>query len=122
MASEPLKLKARDELIRVTEAELKVPFVSLSAKQQSVAAARFYVREIRNVKASQVEEEDLREGLVDGKDDLGCDFIYRQDGQVLIVQCKYRKHNATEDTADISHFQSILLRFRNKRLKANRAL
>ena len=81
MAFEPLKLKARDELICVTETELKVQFSTLTAKQQSVAAARFYIREIRNIKAFEIEEEDLREGIVDGKDDLGCDFIYRQDGR-----------------------------------------
>ena len=122
MASEPLKLKARDELIRLTESELKVSFALLNAKQQSVAATRFYIREIRNIKSSEIEEEDLKEGIVDGKDDLGCDFIYRQDGQVIVVQCKYRKPNAVEETNDISHFQSILVRFRNDRLKANRPL
>jgi hypothetical protein len=90
MGAEPLKLKARDELIRLTEKDLQTKFGSLNAKQQSVAATKFYVREIRNPVSSSIAEEDISFGVVDGANDLGCDFIYRDDGHVLIVQSKYR--------------------------------
>ena len=51
MAAEPLKLKARDELIRLTEKDLQTKFGSLNAKRQSVAATKFY-RTLRNTLSS----------------------------------------------------------------------
>jgi hypothetical protein len=67
-------------------------------------------------------DEDLSFGVVDGANDLGCDFIYRDDGQVLVIQAKHRSSSATEDGKDISHFKSILRRFRDKQLTANKKL
>jgi hypothetical protein len=67
-------------------------------------------------------EEDLSFGIVDGANDLGCDFIYRDDGHVLIIQSKYRNSIAVEDVKDISHFKSILKRFRDTNLVANKLL
>jgi hypothetical protein len=122
MASEPLKLKARDELTRLTEKDLQTKFGSLNAKRQSVAATKFYIREIRNPVSSSIAEEDLSFGIVDGANDLGCDFIYRDDGHVLIIQSKYRNSTVVEDVKDISHFKSILKRFRDTKLVANKLL
>lgn len=122
MGSEPLKLKARDELVRLTEKDLQTKFSILNAKQQSVAATKFYIREIRNPIASTIAEEDIALGVVDGANDLGCDFIYRDDGRVIIVQSKHRNANASEDVKDISHFRSILKRFRDTNLVPNKKL
>jgi hypothetical protein len=54
MGSEPLKLKARDELVRLTEKDLQTKFTALNVKQQSIAATKFYIREIRNPIASTI--------------------------------------------------------------------
>jgi AIPR protein len=122
MAVETLKLKARDELIRVTEKELETKFGTMNVKQQSVAATKFYLREIRNPVSTAIAEEDVAFGIVDGANDLGCDFIYRDDGHVLIVQSKYRTPSSTESNSDISHFKSILKRFRDPNHKPNKPL
>ena len=120
--SELLKEKARDEFLRLGEKEQGVSVGGLNQKAQSLAATKFYIREIYNPQKVQVEEDDLDEGLIDGANDLGCDFIYRNDGHTLIVQAKYRRTGTPEDAASISHFQSILQRFRNPNLKANKHL
>lgn len=120
--AELLKEKARDEFVRLTEKEQGVAIGNLNKKAQSLAATKFFVREIRNPQKTQIEEDDLSEGLVDGSNDLGCDFIYRDDGHVVIIQSKYRKAGNPEEPADISHFQSILSRFRDENLKSNKHL
>lgn len=51
-----------------------------------------------------------------------CDFTYRDDGHVLIIQSKYRSSNTNEPANDISHFKDILKRFRNPDLKPNARL
>jgi AIPR protein len=122
LASDSGKLKAREELVRLTDKELEKKFSSLNAKQQSVAATKFYIREIRNPVSAAIAEEDITFGVVDGGNDLGCDFIYRDDGRVLIVQSKYRNSSATEDPKDISHFKSIFKRLRDDKLNANKLL
>lgn len=121
MSSQKLekKVKARDELIRFAEAETQTKFHKLNAIQQSHELTRFYVKEIHNRTKTEVSDEDLGLGLVDGKDDLGCDFIHRDDGNVLIIQSKYRAANTKENPQDISHFKSVLMRLRQADLKAN---
>jgi len=120
--AEALKLKARDELFRLSENDLETKFGSLNHKAQSVAATKFYIREIRNPVSAFISEDDLGYGVVDGAQDLGCDFIRRDDGQVLIIQSKYRGVSATENIEDVSHFKSILKRFRDKKMKPNKRL
>lgn len=122
MAAEVLKLKARDELILHSEKDLGTKFSNLNEKQRSIATAKFYIREIHNPAGPSIADDELIEGIVDGKDDLGCDFIHRDDGRVIVVQTKYRSAATAEDAADITHFQSILKRFRDPSLKPNRHL
>jgi hypothetical protein len=71
---------------------------------------------------TEISDEDLALALVDGKDDLGCDLIHRDDNNVLIIQSKYRAANVREKSEDISHFQSVLKRLRAADLKANSAV
>jgi hypothetical protein len=87
--TEPLKLKAREELIRLTEKEAGCKWADLNQKQQSIAVAKFYIREIHNISKSAILDDDLIDGVVDGANDLGCDFVYRDDNHVLIIQTKY---------------------------------
>ena len=122
MPTEQIKIKARDELIRLAEKDTGTAFRNLNAKQQSIQATKFYIREIHNPTRFQISEDDLEEGLVDGKDDLGVDFIHRDDAKVLIIQSKFRMGSAQEDGHSISHFQSVLTRLRNPKLAPNRHL
>jgi hypothetical protein len=120
--AELLKEKARDELIRVTEKEQGCLIGTLSSKAQSIAATKFYIKEIHNPQKVLIEDDDIDQGVVDGSNDLGCDFINRDDGRVLIIQSKYRKTGTPELASEISHFQAILERLRNSNLKANKHL
>lgn len=122
MASGELKTKARDELVRVTERETGGRFSELSEKQKSIAAAKFYVREIHNPVKNYISDDDVVEGLVDGKNDLGCDFIHRDDGHVFIMQAKYRSPSSEEAADSVSYFQGILGRFLNRSLSPNKHL
>lgn len=122
MSSATLKIKARDELHRLSEKDLGCSFHNLNPKIQSVEATKFFIREIRNPISLSISEEDLSFAVVDGANDLGCDLIHRDDGHVLIIQSKYRSYTANETPNDISHFKDILNRFRNKSLKPNSRL
>ncbi|OAI44320.1 hypothetical protein AYO42_00815 [Rhizomicrobium sp. SCGC AG-212-E05] len=122
MAVETIKIRAREELIRLTANDLRQDFGTLNEKQQSIATAKFYIREIHNALRTQIAEEELLEGIVDGANDLGCDFIHRDDGRVLIIQAKYRKASGQEKPEDISYFQSILKRMRDPGLRPNKYL
>jgi len=79
--AELLKAKARDALVHLTERELHVKFGTLNAKQQSIAATKFYTREIHSPVATVIDDDDIDLGIVDGGNDLGCDFIHRDDGR-----------------------------------------
>jgi hypothetical protein len=114
-----LKVKARDELVRLTELELHSKFVALNPKQQSIAATRFYIREIHNPIATHIDDDDIDLGIVDGGNDLGCDFIHRDDGRVLIIQSKYRGQGTSEKTEEITRFRNVLKSFRDTKQKSN---
>ena len=57
--AEVLKVKARDELVRLTERELERKFGDLNPKQQSIAATKFYIREIHNPVATVIDDDDI---------------------------------------------------------------
>jgi AIPR protein len=114
------KIKARDEFVAFAEKESEQQFSKLSMVQQSHQLARFYVKEIYNRVRTEVSDEDLSLAIVDGASDLGCDLIHRDDGHVLILQCKHRSLNSPEKPEEISHFQSALIRLRDPNLASNR--
>ena len=122
MAANKLKLRARDELIRLHQKNTGSDFHELNPKQQSIAATSFFIEEILNPTRTAISEEDIADGIVDGADDLGCDFVHRDDSHVILIQTKYRKSSASENPADVTHFQSILKRLRNPELKVNNRL
>lgn len=123
MAIDTLKVKARDELLRLyNDQHGPSSFNQLNSKQQSLAATRFYIEQILNATGGSLTEDDIDEGMVDGSNDLGCDFISRDDGHVFVIQTKYRRATAEEDPNGITDFKSILKRFRNPSLKPNVAL
>jgi hypothetical protein len=116
------KVKARDEFMHFAENLTGQKFGSLNAIQQSFALTQFYIKEIRNRLRSEISDEDLQFAIVDGSNDLDCDLIHRDDKQVLIVQVRYRGNNATEPAEKISHFQGVLKRLADPKLKANNKL
>ena len=120
--SEVLKVKARDELVRRTEGELQTKFRQLNPKQQSIAATLFYVREVHNPIATVIDDEDISLGVVDGGNDLGCDFIHIDDGRVLIIQSKYHGQGTPEKTEEITRFRNVLKSFRDLKQKPNERL
>lgn len=122
MAAEILKRKARDEFKISAETETNTKFDSLNDRQRSIAMTKFYVREIHNPKKTHISDDDLSEGIVDGANDLGCDFIHRDDGHITIIQSKYRKEPTAEKAEDITHFLSILKRFKDGTYKTNKYL
>ncbi len=122
MAVDTMKLKAREELQRIYLNNTGEYFNKLSSKQQSLEATRFFIKEILNQQRTGISDEDIDDGTVDGADDLGCDFIWRDDAHVIIIQSKYRIPSATELPSDITHFLSILKRLTNPKLKPNSRL
>jgi hypothetical protein len=122
MATETLKVTARDELTRIYNAHNNPKFNELSSKQQSIAAARFYIEQIHNPVKSAIEDDDLDEAIVDGANDLGCDFIHRDDGHVTLIQAKFRNRALSENPDTITHFKSLLKRFRDPSLLSRTAI
>ena len=116
------KIRAREEFARFAEQLLGEKLGRLNAVQQSYAFTRFYVSEIHNRVRSEIAEEDLELAIVDASNDLGCDFIHRDDGHVIIIQSKYRGEGAKETSEQISHFQSVLKRLTDASLRANERL
>ena len=122
MAEKIKKLKARDEFVPFAEELLEIDFGKLNSVQQSFALTHFYIKEIHNRLRSEISDDDLQLALVDASNDLGCDFIHRDDNHVLIVQTKYRGEGAQELPETISHFQSIVKRLTDPSIKANEQL
>jgi len=87
--------------------------------QRSIYLTEFYIREIHNPTRTPISDEDIEAGLADGANDLGADFIYRDDGQVYIFQSKYHGRGVPVSLKDIQHFQSVLVRLRNPEWKRN---
>jgi hypothetical protein len=66
-----------------------------------------------------IDNDDIELGIVDGGNDLGCDFIHSDDGRVLIVQSKYRAQGTSEKTEKITRFRNVLKSFRDPKQKPN---
>jgi hypothetical protein len=124
MASERTQQKrnARDELAAEARKELKKDFHQLGAKQQSVAATRFYIRNIYNQERSPLPEDELDDAIIDASNDLGCDLIYRDNNLVTIIQTKFRAGGTSEPIDSISHFLSTLVRLRDPEQEPNKHL
>jgi hypothetical protein len=56
------------------------------------------------------DDDDLRECIVDGKNDLDVDFISCEDGRVTIIQTKYHRKNVTEDREGFESFCGLVER------------
>lgn len=103
----------REYLRDDVEARLKTNLGNLDPTAQSKEMTLYYVRNVLSkIMPGLVSDDDLEvgDGLVDGRDDLGVDFISRSEGRVLIIQSKYRGHDKPEDMDAVSHFCDVLKR------------
>lgn len=109
-----LKEQFKDHLIAWAEKRLDVPFGNLNNVQQSRQMIHFFVTEVmERLTPGLVPDDDgeLESCIVDGAGDGGADFLYRSDeGQVVVIQAKYRGKDATETPEAIGRFCDFLPR------------
>jgi hypothetical protein len=115
------KLKAREEFMQYTKDVFKSS-LGQDSKRDSFALLKFYVEEIHNKCSTPIDEEDFNDGYVDNANDLGIDFIHRDDGQVLVIQTKFRGKTVPEKPTEILHFQNIFNRLLLGQMQPNKKL
>jgi hypothetical protein len=107
------KESARTAYTDFVKQNYNVGLDDVSDRQRSLYLTEFYIKQIHNATRGSISDEDIEDGTTDGSNDLGADFIYRDDHQVLILQSKYAGRGKTIDHKDILHFQDVLTRLRN---------
>jgi hypothetical protein len=109
-----LKEQFRDALFVWSEKNLGTKFSSLPATQQSRQMIKFFVSEILEKLYPGLvpdDEGELESSIVDGPGDGGADFLYRtDDGQVLVIQAKYRGKDAQESAEAVGRICDFLHR------------
>ncbi len=116
------KQTIRTALAQFVEKEYKTDINKVSDRQRSLYLTEFYIREIHNPKESEIDEDDFFDGLIDGKNDLGVDFIHRDDGHVTIIQTKYFSAGTPININDIIHFQGTIERLTDNKFPKNSKL
>lgn len=108
------KEQFKDRLIAWSEARLEAKFDSLTAAQRSRQMICFFVQEVIEKLFPGIvpdDEGELESSIVDGSGDGGADFLYRtDDGQVLIIQAKYRAKEAVESAESVGRACDLLQR------------
>lgn len=102
------KEQFKDRLIEWSQSRLGAPFGNLNNIQQSRQMIQFFVTEVlERLMPGLVpdDEGELESCIIDGAGDGGADFLYRSDeGQVVIIQAKYRGKDANEGPESIGRF------------------
>jgi hypothetical protein len=118
-----LKVKDRDSYKEFAEQESQHSFERLNDSQKSRQLGWFFLSKIYGALHREISLEDFEDGWVDGSSDLDVDFIHRDDGRVLIIQCRYHGTSyGGEKAKDIERFQSVLARLANDGFRGNSAL
>ena len=108
------KITFRDSLIKATEAKLDIKFSGLPAVQRSRQMIIFFVQEVLEKLYPGLvpdDEDEVDSCIIDGAGDGGADFIYRNDeGQIMIIQAKYRNPDSQEAAAEVGRFCDYLER------------
>ncbi len=108
------KLQFKDALLAWSESSLGTPFSNLTPAQQSRQMLKFFVSEVLEKLYPGLvpdDEGELESCIVDGAGDGGVDFLYRtDDGQVLIIQAKYRGKDGAEDPESVGRVCDLLPR------------
>lgn len=116
------KIKARDRIRDFAKSEFNSEFDAMKDAERSVVLLKFYISEIHNKTRTEIDEDQFDLGLVDGKDDLGIDFIHKDDGLVTIIQAKYRGASKAEDSASIIDFKNVINRLIEGKFQSNKKL
>jgi hypothetical protein len=109
-----LKEQFKDRLLEWSDENLGTKFDNLNNFQRSRQMIEFFVEEILEKLFPGIVPDDageLESCIVDGSGDGGADFLYRtDDGQVLIIQAKYRGKDASESAESVGRFCDLLER------------
>jgi hypothetical protein len=108
------KEQFKDRLLNWSETTLNAKFDRLSQFQRSRQMTIFFVQEVLEKLFPGIvpdDEGELESCIVDGSGDGGADLLYRtDDGQVLIIQAKYRGNGATESAESVGRACDVLER------------
>jgi len=123
MGTDGKKETSRDAYSNFVEQNFNTTVERASDVQKSRYLTEWYIREIHNQTRSIISDDDIEAGIVDGANDLGVDFVHRDDGQVYVFQTKYAGKRKPIDVSHIQTFQGVLCRMRDyKSWKPNAAL
>lgn len=118
----------REYLRNDAEKRLGSTLSNLPPQIQSREMTRFYVEKVlAKIMPGLVpdDEQEILDSIVDGPNDAGVDFIYRNDGRVVIIQSKYRGADKMESVEDFTHFTEVLTRLQaasSKKIKIKERL
>lgn len=108
------KEQFKDRLVSWSEANLQTRFDALSNAQRSRQMISFFVQEVLEKLFPGIvpdDEGELESSIVDGAGDGGADLLYRtDDGQVLIIQAKYRGKDSSESPESVGRACDLLER------------
>jgi hypothetical protein len=117
------KIKAREKIKEYSLEEFNSDFDGLSSAAKSDVLLKFYITQIHNKLRTEISEDQFDFGNVDGKDDLGIDFIHKDDNLVTIIQAKYRGQRIdTEEQESIINFKNVINRLIENKQKPNKRL
>jgi len=108
-----LKEQFKDRFLQWTEENLEVKFDNLTPFQRSRQMIMFFVGEVLGTLDPGIipEDDELESCIVDGSGDGGADLLYRtDDGNVLIIQGKYRGKDASESAESVGRVCDLLER------------
>ena len=118
----PKKATFREAFRDFSEEDTTKDLSSLSPNERGLELIKYYVDQIHNRVGKYIGEDDFDYSVTDGKDDLGVDLIFHDDGVVVIIQAKYFAQGKGASLKDIQHFQSIFQRLRNPNMSKNTRL
>ncbi|MBS1801806.1 MAG: AIPR family protein [Acidobacteria bacterium] len=108
------KVQFRDRLIEWAQQSLGTKFDNLNNTQRSRQMIRYFVLEVLEKLLPGLvpdDEGELDGCIVDGAGDGGADLLYRTDeGQVLLIQAKYRGNDVPETAESVGRFCDLLER------------
>jgi len=117
-----LKEWFRDRLGDAVKDEFGAEISSLNDIQRSIAMTTFYVRNVlRTISPTLVpsDDDDLEYCIVDGKNDEGVDFVFKNEDRVLIIQAKYRGKRSIEDFNEFDSFCNVISRVHAKQSRGS---
>lgn len=117
------KIKLRDRIKDFSRSEFNSDFDKLQNDQRSDVLLHFYIKEIHNKTKTEISQEQIEFGNVDGKDDLSIDFIHKDDNVVTIIQAKYRGTTVeNKPHENIIDFKSVINRLIDNEFIPNKKL